>query len=105
MKSKTQIAPHRQLPTSVATAVALVLAAQAPLAFADPDPDPAPDDGSPSEIVVTGTRQSGMAAAESPAPIQVLGAESLRRVGAPGSPAVMHALIVAVGTLGAALVP
>jgi iron complex outermembrane receptor protein len=63
--------------------VALVLATQAPLAFADPAPDPAPDDGSPSEIVVTGTRQSGMAAAESPAPIQVLGAESLRRVGQP----------------------
>ena len=83
MKSKTHPTPHRELPKSVAAAVALVLAAQAPLAFADPAPDPAPDDGSTSEIVVTGTRQSGMAAAESPAPIQVLGAESLRRVGQP----------------------
>ena len=87
MKSTAHSAPPRRLPTSgrtpVAIAVALVLAAQAPTAFADPAPDPAPDDGSTSEIVVTGTRQSGMAAAESPAPIQVLGAETLRRVGQP----------------------
>ena len=36
-----------------------------------------------SEIIVTGTRVTGLKAADSAAPIQVLGAEALRRVGQP----------------------
>ena len=35
------------------------------------------------EVVVTGTRQSGMAAADSPAPIQIVSSEALRSSGAP----------------------
>src|SRR6202453_1739864 len=35
------------------------------------------------EVVVTGTRQSGVAAADSPAPIQIVSSESLRSTGAP----------------------
>jgi len=36
-----------------------------------------------AEIVVTGTRQSGLAAADSPAPIQIVSSEALRSSGAP----------------------
>ncbi|HEX4096910.1 MAG TPA: hypothetical protein VHX64_09285, partial [Caulobacteraceae bacterium] len=36
------------------------------------------------EVIVTGTRVSGLKAADSPAPIQVLGAQALARVGSPG---------------------
>ena len=35
------------------------------------------------EVVVTGTRQSGLAAADSPAPIQIVSSEALRSSGAP----------------------
>src|SRR5689334_9847164 len=72
---------------SKAVAVALALALIAPLAHADPapDPDPAadPDSGSTAEIVVTGTRQTGIEVAESAAPIQVLDSNALKRVGQP----------------------
>jgi iron complex outermembrane receptor protein len=70
---------------SKAVAIALALITQAPIAHADPDPDPAadPDSGSTAEIVVTGTRQTGIEVAESAAPIQVLDSNALRRVGQP----------------------
>ena len=35
------------------------------------------------EVIVTGTRQTGLKAADSPAPVQVLGASALKRVGQP----------------------
>ena len=77
----------KNIEISKAVAVALALAFIAPLAHADPDPapDPAadPDSGSPAEIVVTGTRQTGIEVAESAAPIQVLDSNALRRVGQP----------------------
>ncbi|HEX7884363.1 MAG TPA: TonB-dependent receptor, partial [Phenylobacterium sp.] len=41
------------------------------------------DAGAISEVIVTGTRVSGLKAADSPAPIQVLGATALQRVGQP----------------------
>jgi iron complex outermembrane receptor protein len=50
----------------------------APVAAATPDPA---DAG--SEIIVTGTRATGMQAAESAAPVQVLGQEAISRVGQP----------------------
>ncbi|MGH6967425.1 MAG: TonB-dependent receptor plug domain-containing protein [Phenylobacterium sp.] len=40
-------------------------------------------DGSISEVIVTGTRVTGLKAADSPAPVQVLGASALARVGQP----------------------
>ncbi len=46
-----------------------------------PAAEPQEDEG--SEIIVTGTRASGMQAAESAAPIQILGAEALGKVGQP----------------------
>ena len=41
------------------------------------------DVGAVSEVIVTGTRQTGLKAADSPAPIQVLGSDALKRVGQP----------------------
>src|ERR1700730_4157063 len=46
--------------------------------------------GGLEEVIVTGTRQSGQTAAESPAPIQILSAEALKN--ASGSPDLMSTL-------------
>lgn len=46
-------------------------------------PPAAPADAPPSDIIVTGTRQSGVHAADSAAPIQVLGDQALKTVGQP----------------------
>ena len=81
MMSRTQIASRSEISKAVALALAFAVAGHASRAFADPAPDP--DDGSPAEIVVTGTRQTGMSAASSPAPVQVLDANVLKRVGQP----------------------
>lgn len=43
----------------------------------------APADDQLEEIIVTGTRTSGLRAADSPAPVQVLGADLLRKTGQP----------------------
>ena len=44
----------------------------------------AEDASAVSEVIVTGTRVAGLRAVDSPAPIQVLGAPALARVGSPG---------------------
>lgn len=41
------------------------------------------DGAAVSEVIVTGTRQTGLKAADSPAPVQVLGSDALKRVGQP----------------------
>jgi iron complex outermembrane recepter protein len=81
--SATHGPAHERSPKAVAAAFALALSAQAPVLRAEPDPAPDPDNRSTAEIVVTGTRQSGMEAANSPAPVQLLGEDALRRVGQP----------------------
>ena len=43
----------------------------------------AEDANSLDEVIVTGTRVSGLKAADSPAPVQVLGSDALKRVGQP----------------------
>ena len=43
----------------------------------------APAAAAPSEIIVTGTRQTGVKAADSAAPIEIVGASALKRVGQP----------------------
>lgn len=54
----------------------------APTAIApDAAPDAAADQTGPDEIVVTGTRTQGFKASDSPAPVQVLGADVLKTVG------------------------
>ena len=42
-----------------------------------------PAAGQPQDVIVTGTRTTGMRAADSPAPIQLVGADALKRVGQP----------------------
>ncbi|MGZ6040504.1 MAG: TonB-dependent receptor plug domain-containing protein, partial [Phenylobacterium sp.] len=43
----------------------------------------AADTSSVAEVIVTGTRVTGLKAADSPAPVEVLGADALKRVGQP----------------------
>jgi iron complex outermembrane receptor protein len=47
-------------------------------ASADAASAEAPESGGLDEVIVTGTRQSGQLAADSPAPIQILSAEALQ---------------------------
>ena len=53
--------------------------------------------GALDEVIVTGTRQSGQRAADSPAPIQILSAEALKN--ASGSPDLMSTLAQIVPSL------
>ena len=67
--------------------LALVIAgAYALPAMAAPAPAPAAaaaGDDEGGAIIVTGTRTTGMKAADSPAPIQILGNDMLKRTGSP----------------------
>ncbi|MDB5685972.1 MAG: TonB-dependent receptor, partial [Rhizorhabdus sp.] len=65
----------------LAGASLLALSAAAPVA-AQTAPD-AEGEADTSTIIVTGTRTTGLKAADSPAPIQLLGADTLARVGQP----------------------
>jgi iron complex outermembrane receptor protein len=56
-----------------------------------------PEPGGLDEVIVTGTRQSGQRAADSPAPIQILSAEALKN--ASGSPDLMSTLAQIVPSL------
>jgi len=69
--------------TGVLLASSFLFAPAAWAAAVDPAPAAAPaaDDGAP--IIVTGTRTTGMKAADSPTPIQVLGSDILKRTGTP----------------------
>jgi iron complex outermembrane receptor protein len=69
---------HRQI-SLVAAAVAASIAAS--VAFADGEAAPA--DEALEEVIVTGTRRTGMAVDDSPAPVQVVTAEALQQSGAP----------------------
>ena len=79
--------------TAAAHAQAVLTPVSTPVSTAaDPDPDPqaslAGDD-----IIVTGTRATGISAAESAAPIKVLGAEELSHVGQPNLNQVLTQLV------------
>ena len=67
-----------------ASALAILAGALAPHARAAPQPPPAaPTDATTvSDVIVTGTRVSGLSAANSSAPVVVIGGQALRlRVG------------------------
>ena len=71
---------YRGLVSRTAIAVAMLSSVAA---FAqDSTPQAAADDNGAS-IIVTGTRTTGMKAADSPAPIQILGRDALQRTGSP----------------------
>ncbi|WP_240320881.1 TonB-dependent receptor plug domain-containing protein [Sphingomonas crusticola] len=78
----------------VAIAAALIAGAQAAKA-ADPAPAPASPAGvsADDEVIVTGTRSVGITAAESAAPIKLLGAEAIEHVGQPNLNQVLTQLI------------
>ncbi|MDF0489850.1 TonB-dependent receptor [Sphingomonas sp. H39-1-10] len=59
-----------------------VLAATEPAPAPLADPAPQAEEGG-TDIIVTGTRTTGMRAADSPAPIQILGADALSHTGSP----------------------
>ncbi len=84
--------------TALATTLPQAASAQAVLASADttkPAPGaPATEEGQVSdEVIVTGTRATGITAAESAAPIKVLGAETLSHVGQPNLNQVLSQLV------------
>ena len=64
------------------TAIAVAICSSVPAFAQDSAPQAAAtEDG--AAIIVTGTRMSGMKAADSPAPIQLLGQDALQRTGSP----------------------
>jgi iron complex outermembrane recepter protein len=62
-------------------------------AWAADAPEPAADEQSGSEIIVTGTRVSGITVGESATPIKVLGEQELARVGQPNLNQVLTQLV------------
>jgi iron complex outermembrane recepter protein len=78
---------------SVSAAVAAVLAAAAGTAHANDAADAAASDAGAAdvtEVIVTGTRTTGLTATESPAPVQILSADALKA--ASGNPDLMTTL-------------
>ncbi|MDB5581475.1 MAG: TonB-dependent receptor [Bradyrhizobium sp.] len=68
-----------------ASALALMTIASQAQAQTAPSAEPSADDAPPaaSDIIVTGTRQTGVRASDSAAPISLVGADTLKRVGMP----------------------
>jgi iron complex outermembrane receptor protein len=85
--------------TTVAAAVALAIAASSAARAAQTvaAADTASESGELSEVIVTGTRQGGLEAAESPAPVQILSSEALQA--AAGNPDLMSTLAQIVPSL------
>ena len=83
--------------TTVATAVAFALATSAAHAAQTAAADAASDSSELQEVIVTGTRQGGLQAAESPAPVQILSQEALQA--AAGNPDLMSTLAQIVPSL------
>ena len=89
---KTIGSTRTQQCTTVAAAVALALAASSAARAAQTvaAADTASESAELSEVIVTGTRQGGLEAAESPAPVQILSSEALQA--AAGNPDLMSTL-------------
>lgn len=84
---------NRRIPqraTTVAAAVALAIAASPQVRAADAADNANEATSELSEVIVTGTRASGLSAAESPAPVQIISAQSLEA--AAGNPDLMSVL-------------
>src|SRR3984957_9538142 len=76
--------------TTVAAAVALAIAASPQVRAADAADANETGAGELAEVVVTGTRQAGISAIESPAPVQIISAESMKA--ASGNPDLMSVI-------------
>src|ERR1035441_4380119 len=79
----------KALPSATVMA-AVALAIAAPSVRAQQVAQSADSETALQEVIVTGTRQSGLSAAESPAPIQILSADALKA--AAGNPDLMSTL-------------
>ena len=84
-------------PALLAASANVVQAAAAPAAA--PDASDASDVGAAQEIIITGTRQTGVTAADSAAPIQIVSADALQKVA--GKPDLITALATIVPSLTA----
>ena len=89
---------------TTAEAAATTGAADAPNASAPdtsdaPDASGAPDSSAIGEVIITGTRQTGITAADSAAPIQIVSAAALQKVS--GKPDLITALATIVPSLTA----
>ena len=76
-----------------AIVIAMMVTTNIAWAVDAPDDTPTADEQTGSEIIVTGTRVSGITVAESATPIKVLGEESLARVGQPNLNQVLTQLV------------
>ena len=95
---KTIVSTRTQQCTTVAAAVALAIAASSAAHAAQvAAADTASESAELSEVIVTGTRQGGLEAAESPAPVQILSSEALQA--ASGNPDLMSVLAQLVPSL------
>ena len=61
----------------------LAVAAAGPACAADAETSAVADGADPGTIIVTGTRETGITATDSPAPVQIVGSEQLTRIGQP----------------------
>ena len=83
--------------TTVAAAVALAIATSSAHAAQAAASEATKESAELQEVIVTGTRQGGLQAAESPAPVQILSAEALQA--AAGNPDLMSTLAQIVPSL------
>ena len=72
------LSPKRPQGVTVRSAILLLCATAAQMAQAAPDTAAAEPEGTLDEVIVTGSRQSGLKASDSPAPIQIVSAEELK---------------------------
>jgi iron complex outermembrane receptor protein len=83
--------------TTVAAAVALAIATSSAHAAQTAASEATTESAELQEVIVTGTRQGGLQAAESPAPVQILSAEALQA--AAGNPDLMATLAQVIPSL------
>ena len=84
-----------KLPLAIAllSAGAAALTTSAARATTPATADTTADTDGPDEVIVTGSRQTGLKASESAAPIQIISAESLKQAGAPDLMTALAALV------------
>jgi len=95
MSMSSSKAQHLTLRIAIAMLCAGAAALHSPTALAATATatDAATDTSGLDEIIVTGSRQNGLKASDSPAPIQIVSAESLKQVGAPDLMSALAALV------------
>jgi iron complex outermembrane recepter protein len=91
MSSSSRTKQSISLRAAIATLCAAA-AMQTSWALADTE-TPAASDSSLDEVIVTGSRQSGLKASDSPAPIQIISADALKAAGAPDLMSALSSLV------------